>query len=72
MHLVRIVILVGHGTKYAKKAKIWAKMTKNDKFGRFGAKGSKSFGTHISENHKGTSFALFVWLGMGQKCQNLP
>ena len=26
--------------------------------------GSKSSGTHISENHLGTSFTLFLWSGM--------
>ena len=29
--------------------------------------GSKSFGTHISENHLGTLFALFFLLGHGTK-----
>ena len=36
--------------------------------------GSKIFGTHISENHQGTLFALFfgqAWNQMGQKGQYL-
>ena len=35
---------------------------------------SKSFGTHVTENHLGTFFALFLsraWNKMGQKCQYL-
>ena len=58
--------LVGHGTKLTKNANIWPKMTKNAYFGPnlavFGPKiltftgESKSFGTHITENHLGTSF----------------
>ena len=37
-------------------------------------RGSKSSGTHLSENHLGTSFALFYWSGMasnGSGSQNL-
>ena len=32
-HLVRLVFLVGHGTKWVRKANIWPKMTKNAYFG---------------------------------------
>ena len=55
-----------HGTKWAKNANIWPKMTKNAYFGPnlavFGPKililmgGSKSFGTHVTENHLGTLY----------------
>ena len=67
-----------------KNANIWPKMTKNAYFGPnlafFGPKililkgGSKNFGTHITEKHLGTLFALFFgreWDKMGQKCQYL-
>ena len=68
-HLVCIVILAGHGTKWARTANIWPKWPKMHilgKFDRCGAKvlffwgGIKSFVTHVSENHLGTSFALFL------------
>ena len=32
-HLVRIVLLAGHGTKWIRKANIWPKMFKNAYFG---------------------------------------
>ena len=59
-HLVLIVLLVGHGIEWIRKANIWPKMTKNPYFGHnlavFGPKiliftgGRKTFGTHITEN----------------------
>ena len=78
--LVRIVLLVGHGTKWIIKANIWPKMTKYAYFGPNLAvfrpnipiftRRSKSFGIHINENHFCTLFALFfgrTWDQMGQK-----
>ena len=82
--LVRIVLLVGHGTKWIIKANIWPKMTKYAYFGPNLAvfrpnipiftRRSKSFGIHINENHFCTLFALFfgrTWDQMGQKWQYL-
>ena len=33
---------------------------------------SKSFGTHITEKHLGTLFALFFWSGMGRNGPKMP
>merc|ERR1711978_855565 len=76
--------LVGHGTKWAKNANIWPKMTKNEYFGPifavFGPKiqtfmgVSKSIGTNITENHLDNLSALFFGQAldqMGQKCRYL-
>ena len=81
-HLVRVVFLGRHVTKWAKNAYIWPKMTKNVYFGPnldvFEQKiltlggGSKRFGTHISENILGTSTALlFGWAPIGRWGQNV-
>ena len=81
---LRHLVLVGHGIKWIREANIWPKMAKESYFGPslsvFGPKIiiftrlSKRFGTHITENHLRTSFALFfgrAWDKMGQKCQFL-
>ena len=46
------LFMVGHGTKWIRKANIWLKMAKClflAKIGRFWAKNPKSFATHITE-----------------------
>ena len=79
-NLVRNIFLVGHCTKWTRKASIWPKMTTNSYFGPnlafFGPKilnfyGRKQKFWYIGKN-LGTSFALFfdrAWDQMGQKCQ---
>ena len=72
--LVRIVFLVGHGTKWTKSANIWPKIAKNAYFGPnlavFGPKililmgESKSFGTHITEKPTTHLVPIVFWSGM--------
>ena len=60
-HLVRIVFLVSHGTKWAENTNILMGV-------------SESFYTHIMKNHLGNLFQLFfgrAWDEMGPKCQYL-
>ena len=64
-----------HGTKWAKNANIWPKMTKNAYFGPnlavLGPKililsgGSKSFGTHVTEKPHTHLARIVYWSGMG-------
>ena len=69
-----------HGTKWAKNANIWPKMTKNAYFGPnlavFGPKilifmgVSKSFGTNITENHLGNLSTFFFGQALDEMGQN--
>ena len=81
-HLVCIVLLVGHCTKWIRKANIWPKQMHIfwPNLAYFGPKilifmgVSKSFGTNITENHLGNLSALFFGQAidqMGQKCPYL-
>jgi len=74
--------LVGHGTKWAKNANIWPKMTENEYFGRnlavFWPKilifmgVSKSFGTHIMEKPPRQLVRIVFWSGNRSNGPKMP